>query len=139
MSVWKDNNNDSSTWSVSYYIKNFKFRFEHEPETRYLSSEEELNRWLTFRFLTIRDNVDSKRVSQFRKSLEHYSFDKDYLIDIYNRWLDNNSDEPMQRNAIIEKLVSQAYDYIFDNDSGNRVFAMIMHLPSEKRRLAIGR
>ena len=74
-----------------------------------------------------------------QKSLEHYSFDKDYLIDIYNRWLDNNSDEPMQRNAIIEQLVSQAYDYIFDNDSGNRVFAMIMHLPSEKRRLAIGR
>ena len=35
--------------------------------------------------------------------------------------------------------ISQAYDYIFDNDSGNRVFAMIMHLPSEKRRLAIGR
>ncbi len=139
VSVWKDNDDNSSTWSVSYYIKNFKFRFEHEPETRYLSSEEELNRWLTFRFLAIRDNVDSKKVSLFRKSLEQYSFDKDYLIDIYNRWLDNNSDKPMQRNAIIEQLISQAYDYIFDNDSGNRVFAMIMHLPSEKRRLAIGR
>lgn len=139
VSIWKDKNEDSSTWPVSYYIENFKFRFEYEPETRYLTSEEELNRWLTFRFLAIRDNVDSKKVSQCRKSIEQYSFDKDYLIDIYNRWLDNNSDEPMQRNAIIEQLVSQAYDYIFDNDSGNRVFEMIMQLPSEKRRTALGR
>lgn len=139
VTVWKDNNGNSTTWPVSYYLKNFKFRFDNEPETRYLSSEEELNKWLTFRFLAIRENVDTKKVNEFRKTLKSFSFDKDYLVDMYNRWLDNKTEEPMQRNAIIEQLVNQAYDYIFCNDSGNRVFAMIMQLPSEKRIIALGR
>ena len=139
VTVWKNNNEDSTTLPSSYFLKNFKFRFENEPETRYLSSEEELNKWLTFRFLAIRENVDTKRVNEFRKTLKGFSFDKDYLLDMYNRWLDNNTEEPMQRNAIIEQLVSQAYDYIFCNDSGNRVFAMIMELPQEKRMKALGR
>lgn len=104
-----------------------------------MSSEEELNKWLTFRFLAIRENVDTKKVNEFRKTLKCFSFDKDYLVDMYNRWLDNKTEEPMQRNAIIEQLVNQAYDYIFCNDSGNRVFSMIMQLPSEKRMIALGR
>jgi hypothetical protein len=64
-----------------------------------------------------------------KKSLNSYSADKEYLIDLYIRWFDNMSDEPMQRNPNIEELVSYAYEYIFINDSGNRVFAMIMQLP----------
>lgn len=139
VSVWKDNTGESKCWDVSFYLKNFRFRFEHEPQTRHLTSEEELNKWLTFRFLAIRDNVDAKKVSEFRKSLAQYSFDKDYLIDIYNRWMDNPSEEPMQRNPNIEQLVGQAYDYIFDNDSGNRVFAMVMQLPADKRKMLISR
>ena len=139
VSVWKDNSGESNTWDASFYLKNFKFRFEHEPETRYLDSEEELNRWLTFRFLAIRDNVDAKKVSDYRKSLSQYSFDKEYLIDMYNRWFDNTTENPMSRNPILEQLVSQTFDYIFGNDSGNRVFAMIMQMPNDKRRMAIGR
>lgn len=139
VSVWKDNSGESNTWDASFYLKNFKFRFEHEPETHYLDSEEELNRWLTFRFLAIRDNVDAKKVSDYRKSLSQYSLDKEYLIDMYNRWFDNTTENPMSRNPIMEQLVSQTFDYIFGNDSGNRVFAMIMQMPNDKRRMVIGR
>lgn len=139
VSVWKDNSGESNTWDATFYLKNFKFRFEHEPETHYLHSEEELNRWLTFRFLAIRDNVDAKKVSDYRKSLSQYSFDKEYLIDMYNRWFDNTTDNPMPRNPVLEQLVSQTFDYIFGNDSGNRVFSMIMQMPNDKRRMVIGR
>lgn len=139
VTVWKDNNGGSNYWDASFYLKNFKFRFDHEPETRYLDSEDELNKWLTFRFLAIRDNVDAKKVSDYRKSLSKYSFDKEYLIDMYNRWFDNTTENPLQRNPILEQLVGQTYDYVFENDSGNRVFAMIMQMPSDKRRIAIGR
>ena len=139
VTVWKDKNGGSSYWDASFYLKNFKFRFDHEPETRYLNSEDELNKWLTFRFLAIRDNVDAKKVSDYRKTLSKYSFDKEYIIDMYNRWFDNETENPLQRNPIIEQLVSQAYDYILGNDSGNRVFAMIMQLPKERRKVAIGR
>jgi hypothetical protein len=48
---------------------------------------------------------------------------------LHIRWFDNKSDEPMQKNPNIEEFISQAYEYIFINDSGNRVFAMIMQLP----------
>ena len=139
VSVWKDSNGNSNTWDASFYLKNFKFRFDHEPETRYLETEAELNKWLTFRFLAIRDNVDVKKVSDYRKSLSKYSFDKEYLIDMYNRWFDNDTENPLQRNPILEQLVDQTYDYIFGNDSGNRVFAMIMQMPKDKRKMAIGR
>lgn len=139
VTVWKDKNGGSSYWDASFYLKNFKFRFDHEPETRYLNSEDELNKWLTFRFLAIRNNVDAKKVSDYRKSLNKYSFDKEYLVDMYNRWFDNTTENPLQRNPILEQLVGQTYDYVFENDSGNRVFAMIMQMPSEKRRMAIGR
>lgn len=47
--------------------------------------------------------------------------------------MDNTSDQPLGRNTTLEQLVDQTYDYIFGNDSGNRVFAMIMSLPSERR------
>lgn len=139
VSVWKDKNGEAKTWNVEFYLKNFRFRFEHEPETRYLHNEEELNKWLTFRFLTIRDNVNPKQVSELRKSISKYSIDKDYLIDMYNRWLDNSSEQPQGRNPILEQLISQSYDYIFTNDSGHRVFSMIMSLPSEQRKLYLGR
>lgn len=139
VSVWKDNSGESKTWDSSFYLKNFKFRFENEPETRYLVSEEELNKWLTFRFLAIRDVIDTKKISDYRKTLAKYSFDKEYLVDMYNRWFDNDTENPLQRNAILELLVSQTYDYLFCNDSGNRVFAMIMQMPLDKRNMAIGR
>ncbi len=139
VSVWKDNSSQSNTWGAEFYIKNFRFRFEHEPETRCLASEDELNKWLTFRFLTIRENVDTKKICDYRKEISKYSFDKEYLIDMYNRWFDNDSENPLQRNLILEQLVGQTYDYLFENDSGNRVFAMIMQMPSDKRKVAIGR
>ena len=139
VSVWKDNSSQSNTWGAEFYIKNFRFRFEHEPETRCLASEDELNKWLTFRFLTIRENVDAKKICDYRKEISKYSFDKEYLIDMYNRWFDNDSENPLQRNLILEQLVGQTYDYLFENDSGNRVFAMIMQMPSDKRKVAIGR
>lgn len=139
VSVWKDNSGNQKTWDVNFYLKNFRFRFEYEPETRYLQNEDELNKWLTFRFLSIRDNINPKRVTELRKSISKYSIDKDYLIDMYNRWLDNPSEQPMGRNSILEQLIDQSYDYIFSNDSGNRVFSMIMSLPSEQRKLYLGR
>ena len=139
VSVWKDKNGENQTWSVDFYLKNFRFRFENEHETRYLQSEDELNKWLTFRFLTIRDNINPKQVSELRKAISKYSIDKEYLIDLYNRWLDNSSEQPQGRCPILEQLVDQSYDYIFGNDSGNRVFSMIMSLPSEKRKLYLGR
>ena len=58
---------------------------------------------------------------------------------MYNRWFDNDTENPLQRNPILEQLVDQTYDYIFGNDSGNRVFAMIMQMPKDKRKMAIGR
>ena len=61
------------------------------------------------------------------------------LIDMYNRWLDNSSEQALGRSPILEQLISQSYDYIFTNDSGHRVFSMIMSLPSEQRRLYLGR
>lgn len=139
VSVWKDNSGNQKSWDVNFYLKNFRFRFEYEPETRYLQNEDELNKWLTFRFLSIRDNINPKRVTELRKSISKYSIDKDYLIDMYNRWLDNPSEQPMGRNSILEQLIDQSYDYIFSNDSGNRVFSMIMSLPSEQRKLYLGR
>jgi len=99
----------------------------------------ELNKWLTFRFLAIREKKYSKEISDLKNSLNSYSADNEYLIDLYIRWFDNMSDEPMKRNPNIEELVSQAYEYIFINDSGNRLFAMIMQLPYEKRHLVLGR
>ena len=139
VSVWKDNSGDSKTWDVNFYLNNFRFRFEYEPETRYLQNEGELNKWLTFRFLSIRDGINPKQVTELRKSISKYSIDKDYLIDMYNRWLDNPSDHPLGRNPILEQLIDQSYDYIFANDSGNRVFAMIMSLPSEQRKIYLGK
>ena len=80
-----------------------------------------------------------QKISDYRKTLDKYSFDKEYLIDMYNRWLDNEKDTPLQRNMISEQLLGQTCDCLLGNDSGNRVFAMIMQMPSDKRRLSIGR
>lgn len=139
VSVWKDSSGDSKTWDANFYLKNFRFRFEYEPETRYLHNEEELNKWLTFRFLSIRDVINPKQITELRKSISKYSIEKDYLIDMYNRWLDNPTEEPYSRNSILEQLIDQSYEYIFGNDSGNRVFSMIMSLPSEQRKIYLGR
>ena len=74
-----------------------------------------------------------------RDEIDKYSIDKDYLMYLYNRWLDNPSIEPYGRNQILEQLITQMYDYIFCNDSGNRVFALIMQMLPSKRKIAIGR
>ena len=139
VSVWNDNGKDKNVWDVPFYLKNFKFRFENELETRYLKDEVELNKWLTFRFLSIRSKYNSSVVSHLRDEIDKYSIDKDYLMYLYNRWLDNPSIEPYGRNQILEQLITQMYDYIFCNDSGNRVFALIMQMLPSKRKIAIGR
>lgn len=140
VSVWKKRSDDNGAiWDVDFYLKNFRFRFDHEPETRFLTSEDELNKWLTFRYLAIREKVDEKNVAECRKALLQYSLDRDYLIDIYNRWFDNESECPMERNMLLEQLVAQTYEFVIENESGNRVFDMIMNLPAEKRRKSLGR
>ena len=115
------------------------FRFEYEPETRHLIDENELNKWLTFRFLKIRDGLESQDIYRIKKELISGEQDKDFIIDMYNRWLDNETDTPFERNAMIEQLLSQTYDFIFEKDSGNRVFQMIMNMPQERRKSTLGR
>lgn len=139
VSVWKDQTGVQDVWSVEDYLKNFMFRFEHEPETRYLKNEEELNKWLTFRFLAIRESIDASSIDDIKRSLEKDSYDKDYIIDMYNRWYDNDSPLPFGRNPMIEQLLSQTYDFIYNRDSGNRVFQMIVKMEPDKRRLMFGR
>lgn len=139
VSVWKDQTGVQDIWSVEDYLKNFMFRFEHEPETRYLKNEEELNKWLTFRFLAIRESIDASSIDDIKRSLEKDSYDKDYIIDMYNRWYDNDSPLPFGRNPMIEQLLSQTYDFIYNRDSGNRVFQMIVKMEPDKRRLMFGR
>ena len=137
--VWKDTNGSSNCWDVDYYLNNFMFRFEHEPETKHLRDEAELNKWLTFRFLQIREGIESREIYRLKKELVSGHQDKDYIVDMYNRWLDNESEIPFERNPLIEQLLSQAYDFIFEKDSGNRVFQMITNMPKDRRRIALGR
>ena len=139
VTVWKDTNSDSQFWSEDFYLKNFMFRFEYEPESRYLSSVEELNKWLTFRFLQIRDSLESKEIYDIKRGLCNMTQDQDYIIEMYSRWLDNDSDKPAQRSLIIEQLISQTCDFIFEKDSGNRVFQMILQMPSDRRKISLGR
>lgn len=138
VSVWNDRNS-TNFWTVDYYLKNFLFRFEHEPETRHLKNEEELNRWLTFRFLRIREEVESKEIYTIKKDLLNSNQDKNYILDMYNRWFDNETDKPFDRNPILEQLLSQTYDFIFEKDSGNRVFQMVVNMDRDKRLMTLGR
>lgn len=139
VSVWKDTNGTGNTWDVDYYLHNFMFRFEHEPETRYLKDESELNKWLTFRFLQIREGIESREIYSLKKDIISGHQDKDYIVDMYDRWLDNETDTPFERSPIVEQLLSQTYDFMFEKDSGNRVFQMISNMPAERRKLALGR
>ena len=139
VSVWKDSIGSEGSWDVNYYLTNFLFRFEHEPETRHLKDEAELNKWLTFRFLRIREGIESKEIYRIKRDLVSGNQDKDYIVDMYNRWFDNETDIPFERNPLVEQLLSQTYDYMFEKDSGNRVFQMISKMPSEKRKVSLGR
>jgi hypothetical protein len=58
---------------------------------------------------------------------------------MYNRWYDNETDIPFDRNPILEQLLSQTYDFMFEKDSGNRVFQMIINMDIEKRKITLGR
>ena len=58
---------------------------------------------------------------------------------MYNRWYDNETDIPFDRNPILEQLLSQTYDFIFEKDSGNRVFQMIANMGVEKRHTTFRR
>ena len=58
---------------------------------------------------------------------------------MYNRWYDNETDTPFDRNPILEQLLSQTYDFMIEKDSGNRVFQMIVNMDVEKRHIALGR
>ena len=71
VSVWKNSSGLEDTWSVDYYLKNFVFRFEYEPETRHLIDENELNKWLTFRFLKIRDGLESQDIYRIKKGARY--------------------------------------------------------------------
>lgn len=137
-SIWQDRNSDNF-WKIEYYLKNFQYRFEHEPETRHLKDENELNRWLTFRFLRIREEIDSKEIYAIKRELQNTNQDKNYILDLYNRWYDNETDIPFDRNPILEQLLSQTYDFMFEKDSGNRVFQMIVNMDIEKRKITLGR
>ena len=138
VSVWQDRNS-GNFWNIEYYLKNFQFRFEHEPETRHLKDEAELNRWLTFRFLRIREEIESREIYAIKRELQNTNQDKVYILDMYNRWYDNETDIPFDRNPILEQLLSQTYDFMFEKDSGNRVFQMIVNMDIEKRYIALGR
>ena len=111
--IYKDRNNDYF-WKIDFYLKNFQFRFEHEPETRHLKDENELNRWLTFRFLRIREEIESKEIYAIKRELQNTSQDKNYILDMYNRWYDNETDKPFDRNPILEQLLSQTFDLMFE-------------------------
>ena len=52
---------------------------------------------------------------------------------MYNRWYDNETDKPFDRNPILEQLLSQTYDFMFEKDSDNRVFQMIVNMDVVKR------
>ena len=52
---------------------------------------------------------------------------------MYNRWYDNETDKPFDRNPILEQLLRQTYDFMFEKDSGNRVFQMIVNMDVVKR------
>ena len=69
VSVWQDRNS-TNFWNIDYYLKNFQFRFEYEPETRHLKDETELTRWLTFQFLRIREEIESKEIYAIKKSFK---------------------------------------------------------------------
>lgn len=138
VSVWQDRNNDNF-WKIDYYLKNFQFRFEHEPETRHLKDENEFNRWLTFRFIKIREAIESKEIYAIKRELQNTNQDQSYILDMYNRWYDNETDIPFDRNPILEQLLSQTYDFMFEKDSGNRVFQMIVKMNMERRLIALGR
>ena len=49
------------------------------------------------------------------------------------------TDIPFDRNPILEQLLSQTYDFIFEKDSGNRVFQMIVKMEKERRLITLGR
>lgn len=51
------------------------------------------------------------------------------------RWYDNETDKPFDRNPLLEQLLSQTYDFMFEKDSGNRVFQMIVNMDIEKRHI----
>lgn len=138
VSVWQDRN-CGDFWNIDYYLQNFQFRFEHEPETRHLKDEIELNRWLTFRFLRIREDIESKEIYAIKRDLQNTNQDKNYILDLYNRWYDNETDTPFDRNPILEQLLSQTYDFMFEKDSGNRVFQMIINMDIERSKIALGR
>ena len=136
--VWQDRNS-KKFWDIDYYLENFVFRFEHEPETRHLKDEMELNQWLTFRFLKIREEIESKEIYTIKREFQNSNQDKSYILDMFNRWFDNETDNPFERNMILEQLLSQSYDFIFERDSGNRVFQMVMNMETRKRAIAFGR
>lgn len=138
VSVWQDRNS-ANFWNIDYYLKNFQFRFEYEPETRHLKDETELTRWLTFQFLRIREEIESKDIYAIKKEFQNTNQDKNYILDMYNRWYDNETDIPFARNIILEQLLSQTYDFMFERDSGNRVFQMIVNMDVAKRESLFSR
>ena len=138
VSVWQDRNS-TNFWNIDYYLKNFQFRFEYEPETRHLKDETELTRWLTFQFLRIREEIESKDIYAIKKEFQNTNQDKNYILDMYNRWYDNETDIPFARNIILEQLLSQTYDFMFERDSGNRVFQMIVNMDVAKRESLFSR
>lgn len=138
VSVWQDRNS-ANFWNIDYYLKNFQFRFEYEPETRHLKDETELTRWLTFQFLRIREEIESKEIYAIKKEFQNTNQDKNYILDMYNRWYDNETDKPFDRNPILEQLLRQTYDFMFEKDSGNRVFQMIVNMDVVKRGFLFSR
>ena len=94
---------------------------------------------LTFRFLRIREEIESREIYAIKRDLQNTNQDKNYILDMYNRWYDNKTDKPFDRNPILEQLLSQTYDFMFEKDSGNRVFQMLVNMNMERRSIALGR
>lgn len=132
--VWKDNQDDSKHWKPEFYLKNFKFRFEGEPEWHYLDSEEDLNKWLTFRFKAIRRDILQQEYIFYWKDLGAFSLDKGYFVDLYTRWFDNSTNKPNNDSPMLRQLASQTYDFLIERSSGNRVFKLFMDMPENERR-----
>ena len=42
-----------------------------------------------------------------KRELQNTNQDKNYILDMYNRWYDNETDKPFDRNPILEQILSQ--------------------------------
>ena len=89
--------------------------------------------------MRIREKIESKDIYAIKRELQNTSQDKNYILDMYNRWYDNETDKPFARNLILEQLLSQTYDFMFERDSGNSVFQMLVNMNKERRLIAFGR